>query len=72
MIKRIYNKFFRKQTQVPFGFYIEHLSIWAVERIRETHQEGNDKNSMAIAEEFYEMLDPEYENYEILFALKVK
>ena len=52
--------------------YIDHLSVWAVERIRETHQEGNDKNSMAIAEEFYEMLDPEYENYEILFTLKVK
>lgn len=71
MIKRIWNKFFRREQVVTLDSYIVVMTSWAIERIHMHLEEENHEYSAALYEEFAEMVDPRYDDYELFFATKV-
>lgn len=69
MIKRLYNKLFRKQQVVSLDSYIYVMNLWAIEKIKYNLETGNNEHADALFEEFREMI--ENDDYELLFSMKV-
>lgn len=74
MLKKIKNKLFgnkMKHTTIPIDDYMEVLQQHVIRRMQYHNATDNPKNTVALAEEFFELFDPE-DDSEILYSYRLK